>query len=198
MSFNAGWNCRVNIGPPPTDGANTSPLLGEIYPFTYSNGVVAGWDVGPPTFDVGGIEPRLYGINYSFTSQHRIFRVDLLTSGTYSFTLALGQQGTLLTGQQMIVKDNTTTLATIGPATSNSFLDATGTSYSTAAWPGSNTPITLVFTTTTAFFDISSSSDNCALAHIFLSQVVIGGSLFRTPPLSGVGIGGPFFRDPLQ
>lgn len=172
-----GFNFRATAGPPPTDAASTTYVIGDIYP-TVRAGVTFGWTSGAVVaFDAGGAEAREYGINYiNIPSQSITFRVDLPAAGTYNFSLALGFLSSLLTNQQLIVKDNTTTLLTIGPATANVFLDATGTSYSSGLWLTSQTPVNLTFTTTTAFFVLSPYvSDNVALAHIFLSPVTATG-----------------------
>lgn len=165
-----GFNFRASVGPPPSDAANTTYVNGDTYP-TVRNGITFGWGSAVLTFDSGGAEARLYGINYAATGS-ATFQVDLPAAGTYTFQLAMGFQGAPLTSQKLIVKDNTTTLLTIGPSTATNFLDATGTSYSAANWPASETSVSLTFATTTAFFVIGPpTTDNVAIAHIFLSSV---------------------------
>lgn len=202
MAWDKGFNFRGTSGYV-SDGANETYVLAEGYPTT-RNSVTFGFTTG--TGVVQGVDRsatndrRLAGINYDNSS--RIFQVDLPASGAYTVHLALGDQaggGNAICAAA--IQDTLTPLTTVNFAanTANNFTDATGAVYTNVTWSGSETGVSLTFSTTTLNLALTSAG-YWTIAHLFVSQG--GGSpsrgLFRTSPVSGVGIGGSFFRDPLQ
>jgi hypothetical protein len=149
-SWDKGINFRASSGYV-TDGANFTYSLGVAHPET-RNGVTFGWEIsGVPVANRStSYDVRLAGIAYESNdgSHQRAFRVDLPTAGTYAIRLALGDATSGQGYQYAQFRDDTTAFATIadtdGTAAAN-FDDATGTGYSAAAWPGSNTAITHTF-----------------------------------------------------
>jgi hypothetical protein len=176
-----GFNFRATSGYV-TDGAGQSPVLGEVYPNVYSNGLTAGFVAG-----VGGIvrdrdnaiDVRLAGINGQFNdgASQDTFRVTLPSSGNYTIALAIGDMGSDENYQYVVVKDGSTTLfsviAPLGTVTDD-FIDATGTHYSAAAWPGSNTPVSVTMSGTTLNVVIGSpdaQANVSTIAHLSITSV---------------------------
>jgi hypothetical protein len=172
-AWDKGFNFRATSGFV-TDSANqTYVLCGETFP-TNRNSADFGWDdiSGCDSRDRdSGIDVRLAGIHFYTVS--RDFKVTLPSAGVYDIYLALGDaSGTFGGFATETIYDNTTLLATITavPVSSGDFIDATGTNYSTANWPGSNTKITKTFATTNFILRLDNSG-NARVAHLRIVQV---------------------------
>ena len=177
-TWDKGFNFRASSGYV-TDGANTTYSIGEVYPIT-RNSVTFGWDIDRTDSSrdrTTGNDARLAGIVFAANtsgSQTHNFRVDLAATGTCTIRLGAGDGGT---NQRVDLEllDNTTVFATVAnniAVGSNSFLDATGTSYSAANWPGSNSTISHTFTSTILFVrlaGLSATTDSSVIAPLFLS-----------------------------
>lgn len=174
MSWDKGFNFRASSGYV-TDGANETYVLHtDAYPVT-RNAVTFGWNTAPiDSRDRNSAnDRRLAGMN--FTHNAIDFQVDLPATGDYTIRLAMGDDaaGWGSGTQKCIFKDNTTTLATMGPTdvTTANWRDAVGTQYNNASWPGSNSSITGTFATTTFIATVGNALDYSVMAHLFLSQV---------------------------
>ncbi len=139
-----------------TDPAGGTYSLGETYPTT-RGGVTFGWSApATPRDRNAGVDPRLAGINRTESGVNNDFRLDLPSAGDYAIRLAMGDMDNGSVNSKVIIKDNTTTLITIGPHTTgvDQFYDAADASYTSAAWPGSNSPVTKTFATTTLIMSL--------------------------------------------
>ena len=185
MAWDKGWNFRATSGYV-TDGTNETYCLQEVYPVT-RNGVTFGWDTATASDDArdrnNTTDRRLAGINAtggSDTPPHT-FRVDLPASGDYIISLATGDFNFDQSQTRVFFYDNTTLLFTISTdvnCAAANFIDANGTKWSAAAWPGSNTTKTLTFATTTFKMVTGVSTPShiqTSAAHLFLSQIGGGG-----------------------
>lgn len=181
MSWDKGFNFRGTSGFV-TDGANeTYVLLADTYPQT-RNTVTFGWTGAPYSSEDGSAsdDRRLAGQNTIDPGHTETFRVDLPSAGAYTVRLAMGHHtyGAGAPGMEIVIKDDTTALLTIGPhpTTAANYYDAADASYSAAAWPGSNTASgSLTFATTTMNVVVDGGPDYAAIAHLFVSQVSGGG-----------------------
>ena len=88
------------------------------------------------------LDPRLAGINFTNNGSPATFYVDLPSPGTYNLSLAMGDSGFGQCWVQCQVQffDGATLLATVseGSIPMANFYDATGKSWSAAAWPSGN------------------------------------------------------------
>jgi hypothetical protein len=166
-----------------TDGANETCCLGntDVYPVT-RGGATFGWDglIGDMGRDrEAGFDRRLAGMNQAAndgTSQ-TTFRLDLPATGSYTIRLALGDADNDQDYQWLRMFDNSTTLFTIadtdGVAAAN-YDDAFGTSWSAAAWPGSNVARTgVLFASTILKLTIgapTAQANSTCIAHLFVMQ----------------------------
>jgi hypothetical protein len=161
-----------------TDGADQTYCLGEAYPTTR-----AGWAFGITSTPGGsagtadrnsGVDPRLAGINYD-TAQGNIwvFRIDLPAPGNYNIRLALGDDAVGFDQNKITVKDNASTILTVGPHTTHagSFYDASGVEYSAANWPSNNTPVIVTFASTICIVEIGSPTDFATIACFEVEQL---------------------------
>jgi hypothetical protein len=170
--------------------------LGEDYPHTYTNGdgysINAGWTTTPSKLDRANTnDPRLAGIIYSQNpdADHH-FHVDLSSgsapgAGTYTIDVAVGDAGNSWT-QNLTIKDNTTTLITIGPVTpaTGHFIDATGADVAaTTTWTGATASKT--FASTDCWVDLLAplGGNLTSLAHFRLTLQGGGGGQSVVPVL---------------
>jgi hypothetical protein len=181
-AWDKGWDHRAS-SPYVTDPANTTYWLGEAYPTT-RNGVTAGFttDLSANARDRdSAVDPREAGMIFqnNTTGVQNVFRVDVPAPGDYSIRLALGDAGAAgLCAPYIQIRDGSTPLATIDHSSSvtsgTDMIDATGTTYSISAWPGSNTPITVTLTGTVLNFALGTpavGTNLSMLAHNFVSQL---------------------------
>ena len=155
-------NTSTFVTDPPGD---TYVLATTAYP-TKGNGVTFGW---VNTLLVQGrdrstsVDPRLAGINYANNGSPATFYVDLPSAGTYNLSLALGDDGYASCWVQCQVQflDGSTVIATVtgGAINQGYFYDATGTSWSAAAWPTSNLSQQVTLTGTRLTMVVGTSSD---------------------------------------
>lgn len=139
------------------DPPGSTYVVGEVYPTT-RNGVTFGWESAsiPPAVNRQSANPALAGLAYVFNwLPESVFRVDLPAPGRYRVRLAAGDWQ-YAQAAFWEVRDGTAVL--IAPpqvgVPAGSFADAAGAVLSAAAWPASNAPIDLVFTTTTLRFAV--------------------------------------------
>ena len=122
------------------------------------------------------IDCRLAGVSFqeNNAAAPNIVRVDLPQTGNYLFRMAMGQGGGFTAGanQKAVLKDNTNVLATITDASvaADHWVDATGVERTSASdWVTNNAPLTVTFTTTTAFLEWGygdgSTSGNTFMSH---------------------------------
>lgn len=157
-----------------TDGTNQTYCLGEAYPTT-RGGATFGWESGFTSTNrrnrTTSLDPRLAGICFAFDPAAAVFRLDLPAAGTYDVSLALGDAsaGLSIGGA---VKDTSTVKITIPNAAfaTNNFVDATNTSYTGANWPGSNTSVSVVFSTTIMRYVMSATGDINVIASIGVNR----------------------------
>jgi hypothetical protein len=128
-----------------------------------------------------GQDRRLAGTHLYYAANNGTpytFTITLPQAGDYIIRLALGDE--YVEGghgyQYVEVKDTSTVLLTVDVATlaDNYFIDAAGTTWSAAAWPGSNAPVTRTFATTTCNVAIgppTAQAGATRLAHLYLEYV---------------------------
>jgi hypothetical protein len=164
------------------DGSGQTYVLCDAYPTTRA-GVTMGWtDTSNcvPADRTTSNDVRLAGINYLPAGVTSDFKVDLTAlggAGNYDIRIALGDPVSAFIGQSLVVKDNTSTLFSIGGSQNNNeFIDASNVARTAAAWPGSNVAIRVTVTSSFLVFTMGGSSYN-TLAHISISRVVSGSSV---------------------
>jgi hypothetical protein len=165
-----------------TDGAGQTYSLGTIYPET-RGGFTFGWTVdmtGQALDRADSFDPELAGMIYAANSgSPRTFRIDLPGTGPATIRLAIGDTSAR-DYQYCVLKDDTTTFATIDDPTGTAFnewLDATGASNGTT-WEATNTSIAHTFTST--IFNVvigtpGSQADLSSIAHVSIDITVAGG-----------------------
>ena len=174
MAWDKGFNFRQTSGYV-TDGANSTYVLSaDTYPTT-RNGVTFGWDVSP-TGDRdrdSALDARLAGI--AFGSGVGTFRVDLPSGGTFNISMAVGDATAIQEGNEVIVKDGTSPVITIGPHDTGSaeFYDALDVAYTAANWPANNDPSSEAFSSSILRLTLEPATTNSAIAHLFVSQVTV-------------------------
>ena len=137
-----------------TDPANCSPVLGDAYPHTYSNGITAGWNGGPATEDdSSSVDARLAGVNNKYNQGVQLtFRIDLDAAESKDIRAAFGNATNSSGYQYVQLLDDTTVIATIDQPTGESagqWYDATGVlRTSSSDWVNNNAVLTHVFTST--------------------------------------------------
>ena len=191
-----------------TDPTNCQFVNGSAsYPTTKTIGgdsVTYGWETPPSGSDdrtSGIIDARLDGINYGYLS-NGTFRVDLPSSGNYTVNLAIGDGTSSQTNHLFSIHDTNSVLQSWGPfsTATDHFVDATSTDYSAAAWPGSQAPSgSLAFATTIFRLVLLSTVTYTTIAHLNINVAggAPSGGLFMQTPMNGLGVGGPFFANPL-
>lgn len=117
-------------------GANeTYVLSNDDYPIT-RGGATFGWTTEPLRIDdnPGETDRRLLSLAVVAGGSPATFKITELPSGTYKIWLAAGDDNNSRS-QDIIIKDNTTTIATISSNTSGYvFVDATGTNMGSSTW----------------------------------------------------------------
>ena len=175
-----------------TDPSGVMYCLGEVYP-TKRGGLTFGWAsslVANSRNRNASIDARLAGCNFVVNSgATNTFTLDLPNGpGTYRVRLAIGDYGSAQ-NNLVLVKDGSTTLATINVATSaNRFTDAASTGsgvggLTNTGWVSGNVDVELTFSGSTIALVCgghSSGSLSSALAHLAV-EFVGGGD--TTPPV---------------
>lgn len=196
-----GINFRVTSGFV-TDGTGDTYEINDTldYPRTTPQGVAVGWEqsISSGRDRNSGIDARLAGLALSSSSTNggvQNFRIDLDASGSHDITVAAGD-GSYTTHVKVELFDGTTSLGVLVPAGStsagNKFFDATGTEYSAAAWPGSNTAVTKTFAGTICRFRVGDGTNSCAIAHVAVTTAASAsgsatGTATGVASASGVG-----------
>lgn len=182
-----------------TDGTDETYCTGideDTYPTTRA-GATFGWNSG--NSDMGrdrdsGVDRRLAGRNgQENTGTQAEFQLDLPAAGDYDIRLALGDATGAEAYQRVDIYDDTTLLFSIvdtdGTSAGN-FDDATGTNYSTANWPGSNTAVTHTFSTTTLIMKLGSTTaqaNTSTIAHLYVAQATPAAPTVKQLAAMGVG-----------
>src|SRR5271165_1850146 len=127
------------------------------------------------------IDPRLAGTNSANNGTPGQFFVDLPAPGTYSLSLAMGDDGWQACWVQCQVQflDGSTVLATVtgGPLSAGYFYDAQGNVWSAAQWPASNVSqqVTLVGSQLTVVVGSNNyTGDYTSIAYLGVTQVSTG------------------------
>ena len=141
------------------------------------------------------IDPRLAGTNYTSNGTPGQFYVDLPAPGTYSLSLAMGDDGYPPCSVQCEVQflDGSTVLATVtgGPINLGYFYDAQGNVWSAAQWPANNVSqqVTLVGTQLTVQVGSNNyTGDYTSIAYLGVTQVSAGPTFALQAP-SSVSVG---------
>ncbi len=173
MGFDIGINFRGTSGFV-ADGANETYCLADAYPTT-RGGFTFGWLSSVSAANrSAAVDHRLAGINFNGAGPDT-FQLDLPSAGSTSIYLGLGDASASHTNVSAVFKDNASTMFTVGPVFVDGITavwDATGTSYTMANWPASESPMAVVMTTTTLKITFTADA-NWTVAHI---RVVGAGS----------------------
>ncbi len=135
-----------------TDGTGETYCLGDVYPTTRAT-YTFGWSGAQSQANRSTtVGPNLAGINYGANT----FRIDLPQAGTYKLRIAIGDLFFAQGPQQVLVKDNSTTLVTLtGFSNGDNFIDASNVSRLVADWPTQNVGVNFVFSSTIANFTMN-------------------------------------------
>lgn len=157
---------------------NAEVLFTANYPRTLPNGNVVGWEIsgtGSNSRDRNaGNDPRLAGLENPASD----YRIDI-AAGNYNIYIAAGDASNSQ-GVSMAIKDTTTVLRSLSGSTgaANSFIDASNTVRTAAAWvaasAGGGTAFAATFATSIARFSMSGASP---IAHIFIESASGGPKL---------------------
>lgn len=179
-----------------TDGANETYCVGDTYP-TSRGGFTFGWTAALSDGKrdrSNSIDRRLAGINKAGNSAtgRRIFRINLPFAGPYQIDLALGDAGSDQFYQYAVLKDNTTTIATLDKssgtrALSTAFYDAAGNLQTKTSWPTDKVSINHTFASTTFFLEIGTTTTqtgDSTVAHVRLLSTEGSSSPSESPSAS--------------
>lgn len=180
-----------------TDGTNEIYVDisgGFAYPVS-ANGLNHGWTVHSGSEAAAdrdaGTDRRLAGLIQEIeTGGPGTFKVELGATGDWDIYMACGDFSFDPSACQVVIKDDTTTKATIsGDPGAGSFLDASGAIRTAAQWiadsTNGGTKITVTFATTTANFVLGNGTTRANLAHLRLVQVAVA----TTPRGMLMGVG---------
>jgi hypothetical protein len=140
-------------------------------------------------------DPRIAGVSYINAPDTMTFKVDLSSgsapgAGTYNIDIAAGYQSGGVT-EDVILKDNTTTLITLSGATGGAgkYLDATGAVITaTTTWTGATSPQAFATTTVNLGFDLGGAHQTI-VAHFRLTLQAAGAAFFPPRMLMLLGVG---------
>jgi hypothetical protein len=130
-----------------------------------------------------GVDRRLAGQHWANNPNPITFTVTLPYTGTYNVRMAAG--GIEWGGPDYCyLKDNGTTKISIEKelVDSGHFVDATGTDYSTANWPGSNSAVAVTFASTTCQLVLATATKQGLIAHLYLEYVPPAGRRRKVVP----------------
>jgi hypothetical protein len=189
MTWSQGIDFRATAGFV-TDPAQYAPETGTTvnYPRTPSagNSTAVGWvsiTGGISSRDrSSSIDPRLAGAQLaSGAGNTATYQIDLPAAGTYGIRLAAGDASFSQNVGSCDILDNGTVVASpwsaFGNLAAGSFIDASGTALTAANWPGSNTEITVAFSSTKAQFRFTRGSNSSwYVTEIFIEQLGGGGT----------------------
>jgi uncharacterized membrane protein len=127
------------------------------------------------------IDPRLAGTNYATNGNPAPFYVNLPAPGTYSISLAMGDDGYSACAVECFVQflDGSTVLATVtgGPINQSYFYDAQGNLWSAAQWPANNVSQQVTLAGTQLTVQVGSTKytgDYTSVAYVGVTQVSAG------------------------
>ncbi len=170
----------------PGDPANSTYVLAETSSQT-RNGITFSWSAtgSPSGADRSYVSnAKLAGINYTGPGNTITFSVTLPSTGQKDIRLALGDPYfSSWAGVQCLIKDNGSTLFTVGPATpaSGNVIDANGSEFSAANWGANNVAKRLTFSTTTFSIQVSASGGNyVTMCHLEIADVASGRTTHNT------------------
>src|ERR1700739_4021234 len=145
----------------------------RTYPRTTPQGNVVGWESGSATTvnDSTSVDPRLGGFNINAGAATSVFRIDLAIAGGYSVGVAV----CFVNGgwfSKIELFDGAVSLGVLSnrptSQSAGSFDDATGTQYSSAAWPASNTKVNKAFSTTILRVNVGTSTLTGNINHLWV------------------------------
>lgn len=185
-----------------TDPTYAAPVLGELFPHTYTNGssqtISAGWAV-TLTADVANRnsanDPRLAGINYNHNGNagspsFATFHIVMPATGVWTIAAAFGDASTPQI-QYVQLLDNAVAFATYTNVSTaaNSFMDANGIVWTEANWITSNTTLNHTFGSTVFTVQIGPTTGAGSLSTCvaFLRITQVPTSTLRLLSLTGVG-----------
>ena len=188
-----GFDFRASLNFVTDPPGATGVVLDTIFP-TVGGLTTYGWSYTATLGDRNRndtIDPRLAGINYVNNGPPGQFYVDLPAPGTYSLSLAMGDDGYQACWVQCQVQflDGSTVLATMtgGPINSGYFYDARGNKWSAAQWPTNNVSqqVTLVGTQLTVQVGSNKyTGDYTPIAYLGVTQVSAGPTFALQAPNS--------------
>ena len=178
-----------------TDGVGQTYVLGSTAYPTNRDSLTFGWLTSALHANRStSVDVRLAGLNYATGSVDEDFKFDLPSAGTYNIGLAMGDVTAAQSNQQIEIYDNTTLLLTLGRrnVSAGEFWDASDVKYTAAAWPTSQTPVPLVFATTTLILRLKGDGNSSAISHLSVAVVPTGGSAAELYPVDVAhGVAGP-------
>lgn len=207
MAFPQGINFRATTGYV-TDGTNEDYEIGSgsgaaNYPRTTAQGNSVGWETTSSTYNErnrnSGNDRRLAGCHFNGSSGAFDYRVDLSAAGDWDVRLAMGD-ASYAQGAACELFDTSSSLGTLSSGSTSAsqrFKDATGTEYTNATWPGSNTAVTKTFSTTICRFRTAGVGVTANIAHLSLTAAAAAGgqpTMRRFGGVPGMGQGQTFGR----
>ena len=184
MSVDVGFDFRSTSGYV-TDPTNCYFVGGsDAYPTTYGT-VSAGYSANAPGANVrdrsASVDARLAGIHFTTVGQPAPeFRIDL-PNGTYNFYCALGDATSSYHANATLYDGPNTgaVLFSYGDLSvpAGSFVDATGATYTAAAWPASNSPLSITVTQGYVTFKNYAASALTVWAHARFTSASSGTTL---------------------
>ncbi len=150
------------------------------YPQTTAQGNNVGWETATSG---GGYQARnrsltndvrLAGMHYNNDTNPVDFRIDLASTGSKNIRVAFGEPNYAQSNQKAEVFDTSSSLGVLfsGASTgaANSYLDATGSVYTAANWPGSNSSVSKTFSTTIFRLRCGDGSTGGRVAHVYVED----------------------------
>lgn len=168
------------------DGAGDTFCVGDVYPTTRV-GFTFGFSADRSSNGRdrnASVDPRIAGLVFQPAGSTVDFRLDLPETGTYRIRAAFGDTDNAQE-HSVIFKDDTTSFATISKVSTSAgqHLDATGTAYSSANWPTSNSYIQHTFTSTILRLTLSAADAGAAtcIQHLSFELQAGGGGGGQAP-----------------
>ena len=175
-----------------TDASGFSPNIGQAYPTTIG-GVVQGW----PTNRAASARdratssgPKLAGINFVSNGSTAVdYRIDV-SPGTYNVRLGLGDATNDQMEQRVVIKDGTTTRATVSAASiaTNNFIDAGGVSrvpgLSGSTWDSTNLSVSVVISSGQLILSVGDPGGSGVTTITHIEWTLAGGGDTTAPTLT--------------
>lgn len=156
-----------------------------------------GWETTSSSYQSrdrdNGIDRRLAGVTFDTTGGVIVvdYRIDLAATGAYNIRCAIGDAGGARTDQKLEIFDDATSLGVLFSGVSpsaGSFVDATGTTYTAANWPGSNTAVQLTFSSTICRFRLGDDTNLVTVAHLSIAAAAASSATLTAGKLTSGGI----------